>query len=206
MVRICLDGPLGCGKTVTAVKLLVEWPVKKRIISNIHLKMPHEFLSDHDCVLFLHQNMENIPAIYERFHDSVWLIDEIYGVLEARGSSGSAINQIMTAMIMMAGKMNLDIIYTCQLSGSQADIRLRETTEIYYKCMKLVDNSIHEPDPNARKLQNQVMIFAKGTRQMGLFGEIPVVEFFDPSPYYGMYETSEMLFCNRIKLAAELKR
>lgn len=205
-MRICLDGPLGGGKTVLAVKLLREWPVPKPIISNIHLKFDHEFLSDHDCVMFLKTHMEDTQAIYEKFHDKIWLIDEIYNVLDARGSAGSSINQIMTAMIMMAGKINLDIIYTCQLSGSQADVRLRETTDIYYKCCRIVQDPTKDIDPNARKLRSPVLIFAKGTRTMGVFGEMPVFELFDPDPYYGLYETGELVFCDRIKLAMELKR
>lgn len=199
-----LGGKLSGGKTVTAVRYCYRKGLEgKKVISNIKLNFPKNYKIDYvympneKFIMFLKNNYNKPDVIKDLFYNSVLLLDEISNLLSARKSS-SLLNELVTNFMMMLGKLNADCVYTFQVKDSQVDKRLREISQVYANCYRIDSkgNALIDKD---RKLKEKVYIIVIYLRDLDILGEQVIPEIYDPSPFYNMYETEEIILLDRSK-------
>lgn len=199
-----LGGKLSGGKTVTSVRFAHDqWLSGKKVLSNIELNFPRNNercykLTNEQFVDYLKANFDNQQAIRKMFENSVLLLDEIGNILSARKST-SLLNEMITQFIMMAGKLNCDIVYTAQLQESQADLRLRGVTNIYGNCYRYTAEGFKPLIFENRVVTEKILIVVIMEFDFDLLGRTITQMVYDPSPYYSMYDTKEITLLDRTK-------
>jgi len=197
---IGFGGNLSGGKTVTCVMLAYQqWLLGKKIISNITLNFGNNknvvLMKNSEFVDFLIRNFEQPDKIKEMFFNSVLILDEITNLLSARKSTTN-LNELITNFIMMAGKLDCDVLYTYQILNSQVDKRLREICNIFCECYR-VDSKGQLIFYKPRVVREKIYIKVIMEIEFGIFG-IRFKQFtYDPEPFYQLYDTREVTLLNR---------
>ena len=198
---IGLGGNLSGGKTVTAVRFAYEQGLKgKKIISNIKLNFPEniqvEYMSNPEFIEFIKINYENSEALKRKFYNTVFLADEIVHLLSGRRTT-STIAELLTNYFMMCGKLNQDVVMTYQLGTSQLDNRIREA--VMNKegiCLRCTNKGIVF-DNSERILNEKIYILIIWQTSLGFLGNKRGYEIYDPSIYFPMYDTREIVLMDR---------
>lgn len=203
MIR-ALCGTLSGGKTLNAVKLVIERhkQTKKRIISNIRLYyVDYTYMSNLEFANNIYDNYEDENKINDLFGNAIILLDEITHLVSARKSS-TDLNEKITSFMMYIGKLNSDLIYTCQSYDSMTDLRLRNVTSRVGECIRMKEDKgelVMVSDIEDRKISNKVWILVIWEIN-SIFGNKDYeVELNDLEKYYKYYNTGEMLFLDRVR-------
>jgi len=196
---IGLFGLLSGGKSVSAVKLIKDYEKEgKRVISNTPLfHMEHLYLPNVKFIEFLKENLEKDENLEKVFSNSVFFIDEITNLVDAR-RSGSALNELITGFMMMLGKLDCDVIYTCQILESQVDLRLREITNVLINAIRIdIDGNPLVFDK--RILEKDVYIYLEYKFILGPLGEKIAREIYNPAEFYKFFWTRKIILLDRDK-------
>lgn len=197
MVVIGNIGNLSNGKTNTSIMLyLTEERFKhKRLITNIKTELaswylPHnKFLEHYEELLTL--NEECLQYELEKYwHNSVWIIDEIEHIADARLTTRKA-NINITAFFTLLGKLDVDVIYTAQFLDSQVDKRIRLFTNIILQ-NKRVDKNFNELFLMPRYIDEPIYIHIR----MLIDRETEIEEkeiIYDPSPFFKYYNSKQAI-------------
>ncbi len=191
-------GRLSSGKTVLSVMLAME--TKKRIVTNLDLKVPHTRLRDIEFVRFMKDIMalktdkERTVAIKRVFHNVVWLVDEGEFLFDAR-KFGSDIADLGTAFIRQLGKLEADCIITCHILESDIDKRIRGLAQIYGVCFR-IDSEGNEMILQPRIVKEKILILCQVVIKTAT-GSVGGQFTFDPQPYFDLYDTEQMILFNR---------
>lgn len=192
-------GNLSGGKTVTSVMFLKDAETKgKKIISNIKLYHTKYTLMSYDQFISILQKYRNDQdKLMEIFFNSVMLWDEARNLLSARKSTTN-LNEMTTSFLMMAGKLDCDVIYTYQVLTSMIDLQLREITHFFLDC-KRVDIRGKPIIGQKRILDEKILIEVRLCQldkddNLVWTGKKFV---FDPAPFYKFYNTREIVLLDR---------
>lgn len=194
-MNIGVEGNLGDGKTVTLVhELMTSVPKSKIPLANIKL-VGSEYMSSHDMVQFIKDHQHDTQALWEKFGNRVWFVDEIGQMISSRTPS-NPVNLLITSFITMCGKLDCDVYFSCQIPESQVDKILRSLVNIEIQCSKFYADG--EPVIYGNRiLEKPVLILAMKKMKLGMLGSITVPEIYDPSPYYSLYDTRELVMLDR---------
>lgn len=207
---IGIFGTLGCGKSLLSTKISIERALEKgkKIISNgIMTGLPAGidffYMSSHSFVDFLQENYENKEKLANYFQWSVLRIEEMENLISARRSS-SALNDLCLMFFRMCGKIDCDLIYDCQVFGSDIDIVLRELTPIIITSQKIDQEGnlliFEDRIPKNKDGSIKPVAFIVDYEfNMGVQGIIRAREILDLSDFYEKYNTREFLLLNRNK-------
>lgn len=202
-MQIGLGGGLSSTKTVSMVAIAckIAKEKKKRIVSNFTIKLQQaKEYSNQQIADFIIQVLDTDPQeaqkrIEEMFGNTVFCIDEINGLLNARKSMSNLNNDILQ-LLMMLGKINCDLLFTYQVYESQVDKELREITPINIDCCRVRKDN-HRP----LLFEDRIVDFPILSRQDWQFNQNGRVrhrrKFVDPSPFYKLYSTRQILLLNR---------
>lgn len=199
MVNIGIGGKLSSGKTsyMVATAIGMQKESGKGIIANFHMNIPYLYQSDKECIEFLHANIYNHDALRERYKGKIWMIDEIYNLLDAR-TPNHPINALVTKFIMMLGKLDCDCLFTYQIKESQADLRLREIMDDDVETMRIYDD-FTPVIRGGRKLDRPILVVAQVNTDLGMLGSFPFMDVIDPSDVFPLYDTTELMLLDRSK-------
>lgn len=200
---IGLGGKLSGGKTISMVRFAYRMGLRgKKIITNIHLNFPSNIevieLSNEEFIDFLKENYDDQDKIKSMFFNSVLMLDEVSSLLSARKST-TILNELVTNFLMMAGKLDCHVIYTFQIKESQVDKRLREISQVYGNCYRINANTGIPIIEGDRILSDKVLIMVVLEYDFDILGLKTTKEVFDPSPYFNMYNTREVVLLDRSK-------
>jgi len=122
-----LEGPMGSGKTLSAVALAVNEKTQrdKRIMSNIRLNGIDYQLFDQD---YLIRNIESSTI----FFDCSIILDNAYLYADSRRSQ-SNFNRIFSYLILQSRRRNVDIYITVP-DLKMLDVRIRNSVDSRGKC------------------------------------------------------------------------
>lgn len=198
-----ISGKLSGGKTCTAVKFAYDRYLEgKKVISNFMINFPNDdrniFMNNEQMVDFLKRNYQDQAALRKMFFNSVLIIDEVANLAGARGSSATALNQMMTEFFMMAGKLDCDIVYTAQVQTSMVDKILRECTNIYCNCYRISDQGNPLIFEN-RIYSKKILIAVIMQFDFDILGSQIKTLVYDPEPYFKFYDTREITLLDRTK-------
>lgn len=192
-------GKLSSLKTAYAVKLSKE--SGKKIITNLsNFQYEHEKLSDKDFLEWFDWvtklSDDKLQMYIElKFKGKFWLCDEITNLFDARRGNSKE-NDNATRFIMMLGKLDCDLVGTCQVLRSQADKRLRQITDTFAFCTR-VDSKGMPQFFKPRIVNYDVFCFAHIYYDLGHHGLIDEYKIIDCSEVYGKYNTRQILLLNR---------
>lgn len=126
---IGIISPKGQGKTVSMVKMMLEGLTKgNRIMANMkNLTFDYELLGDDFFKNFSKYSFDEGALI---------CIDEIHIFVDSRNSSSTR-NKLMSYLFTQTSKRNIRLLYTTQFYH-QIDKRLRDNTEIFIRCKKVI--------------------------------------------------------------------
>jgi hypothetical protein len=169
-------GDMGTGKTLSAV----AWSVSMfklygfRIYANIHIVgIPYVNLTLADLIKYTDSD--------EDFNNCIFIIDEAYIFMDARGSMSKR-NQIIGYFITQTRKRNAHLFYTTQ-QYHQVDKRLRANTTAFAECsfkeIQLLDEKIYRCLNKFQILKNNTIVTK------------PIV--FDPKPFFKYYDTRQVI-------------
>lgn len=197
-----ISGKLSGGKTCTAVKYAYDQGLQgKKVLSNIRLNLPSNirqtYIRDTEFIHFLKTNYDNPDQIKKVFHNSVFLVDEIVNLVSARKSS-SGLNELITNFFMMCGKLSCDVVFTAQDLESMADKRLRSVCNVYANCFRISETNTSLIDQD-RIVKGKVLIVVYFLFDLDILGKIIKQMVYDPSPYFSMYDTEEIVLLDRSK-------
>lgn len=197
-----LGGKLSGGKTVTAVRYCLQKGLQgKKIISNIKLNFPKEikviFLDNEEFVDYLKENYQNQEMLRKMFFNSVIFLDEIVNLISARKST-TILNELITNFMMMAGKLDADVVYTFQVKDSQVDLRLREISQVYGNCYRYTTNGVPLID-KPRIINQEIIIVVILEYDFDILGKKIGAIQFNPKKYYHLYDTREVTLLDRSK-------
>lgn len=193
-----IGGKLSGGKTCTAVMYSYDkFLAGKKIIANFKINFPEYpncpdqiFISNTQFVDFIKKNYHNQDALKKLFFNSVLILDEIGQIISSRRSS-TGINQLITGFLMMAGKIDLDVVYTAQVQDSMVDKILRECTNVYCNCFRIREDGsplIFED----RIYQGKIRIAILLQLDFDIGGQVIKTLVYDPEMYYSFYDTREI--------------
>lgn len=187
-----IGGKLSSGKTVTSVKYAYDTHriKKKKVIANIKLNFESEYMPNEAIVEFIKRNYQNQSALRSKFQNSVLILDEITNIISARKST-TVLNELITNYLMMAGKLDQDIIFTYQILESQVDLRLRDICNIYANCFR-VDRKGRPLLFQDRIVNQKIYIAIIYQLDLDLKGVHLVQKYFDPERYFPLYDTREI--------------
>ncbi|MGP3705247.1 MAG: hypothetical protein ACKD6O_08165 [Candidatus Bathyarchaeota archaeon] len=118
-------GGFGSGKTL----LLAIWGFRLACKSD-KFEVYSNFKINHKNVVSL--TPRKLLGINPTDKKAVVLLDEVYAWLDSRVSS-SAVNRLLSWIVLQSRKRNMDIIYSAQLGGS-VDLRMRNMTDLVVYC------------------------------------------------------------------------
>lgn len=119
-----LEGPMGSGKTLSAVALCyMEHTAGRKIVSNVDMTFPHDKFDPQ----FLIEHM-----LDTQLEDCVILLDESYIYLDSR-SSTTKLNKLFTYFIAQTRKRGVDM-FICIHHIDTVDKRLRRALEVRGTC------------------------------------------------------------------------
>lgn len=182
-------GNLSSGKTLFGAKICHDsYKSGVEVISNIKLFFPYERLS-------LDEMIDRTRKNPEHFKDKLLFVDEIHLIIDARRSS-SDLNFKFTQFAVWLGKLNADLVFTSQLFTSQVDLRVRELCDFLFFCdrVDLNRNSI----VGKRTVDQDILIKVIMVRKK--YGGALLtkkVGYFDPKPYFNLYDTHELVLFDR---------
>lgn len=196
-MNIGLGGKLSSGKTVIGLSYVIDaLKNNKKIISNIELDLQYTHLSNEGFLRYIIKALDNPDLLNKMFFNSCLFLDEISQLLDARKST-SYVNDLVTNFIIMAGKLDCDIIFTYQILESQVDLRLREICDLFGYCIPLDENLNPMFLRTKRIIENQIYILVLYTLNLGTFGNFEYYKLYDPKPFYKLYNTREIVLLNR---------
>jgi len=125
---ISFEGPMGTGKTMSAVALIYTDMVQRhiKVIANIHLKFNHIYMDAEKLIEYLKETEDS------EAEDCDILFDEAYQIMDARASA-SKLNQLFTDFTMQTRKRNADL-YVCFHHIDTVDKRLRRNIDYRGTC------------------------------------------------------------------------
>lgn len=200
-----LIGKMSQGKTVTQVrKGFIEGKKGTKIFSNFKINYPsfinHEYIRNDRLIELLKNNIENEDYIKNYFKNSLFLLDEVSTLINAR-RSGSGLNEFILNFLVNTQKFQCDLIYTAQVLESQADKVLRMNTSYFTYCFRFTKEFGIVPI-GRRILNEKVYIVLFTDIDFGPLGTIRKREIYDPLPYFKYYDTTEAMLFDRSKYLA----
>lgn len=187
-------GNLSSGKTVFAVSLCYSELKTKTVISNIKLGFKYKYL-DLDQIFDAAVNNSLI------FENSILFADEVHNLVDARRSN-SDLNQKFTQFITQIGKLNCDFVFTSQVFSSQIDVRIRELCDILCFCERgAIINGSFQSLTLARRILD-IPVTIKIIMLIKTMGGAKIQQkmcYFDPQPFYKLYDTREIVLLDRSK-------
>lgn len=191
---VCLTGNLSGGKTVTAVKWMLEDQAKgKKLLANIRMQGA-EFMSYSTFVDFLKYNMENQKAMREKFYNKSVLLDEASQIISSR-SSMTNLNALVLSWIVMVSKLDCNVYITAQVKTSMVDIVVRELMDISVECYRIDKDG--KPIIFGSRIVDNIRIVAMLEIDLGFRGVKRRRIVYDPSPYFKYYDTREITLLDR---------
>lgn len=200
MAVLGLGGALSGGKTVTCMYFIKEALKEgKKVISNITLYgIPYTNMSFDQFIAILQKYRNDQKKLMEIFYNSIMLWDEARNLISARKATTN-LNEMSTSFLMMAGKLDCDIVYTYQVLTSMIDLQLREITTYFLDCTR-IDSKGNPIMGKKRILDEKVLILVRlmmyENEQLNYTGKKFI---FDPEPYYKYYNTREIVLLDREK-------
>lgn len=129
-------GPLSSGKTNVSIGLIRELSGNgniKKVISAIGLTgIRHYFMDSEKLTNFLYTNKKNKEELKKMFFNSVLFLDEIKNYISAKKTT-SNLNETWEQFLMMAGKLDCDVIVTYQNLFSQVDKEFRYIIDMFFQ-------------------------------------------------------------------------
>lgn len=209
-MNIGIGGNLSGGKTILAIAFLVEEFTNKKIISTINLVGFKDYihLTSEQFADFIQEYKDDYEALETMFKDTVLLLDEARNLISARKST-SNLNEMITQFLMMAGKLDCDVIYTFQLLNSQIDMQLREITNVFFECERLGIDKKPLPfqyarmripkDKEGNLIPTIIMVTLMQNDKKGELVKSKKKFFIDPLKYKDFYNTRELVILDREK-------
>jgi len=205
MVNIGIGGRLSSGKTNFGLGLVLDlskYGKEKKIISLVKLyNVEHIYYTNEEFVDLIIKYKDNPEMLKKLFFNSVLYLDEIRNLISARKSTTN-LNEAITQFLMMAGKLDCDVVFTYQVYTSQVDLQLREITD-------------HNFETERRDINLKVLSFDQSRKRIP---DIPVrilvtlmvfdgdkliaskIQFaYDPLIYAKYYNTRQLLILDRDK-------
>lgn len=204
-MNVGIGGHLSGGKTNFGLAIVLDWSdmgKSKKIISVVKLnEISHTYYTNDELVEFLIKWKDSPEMLKKVFYNSVLFLDEIRNFISARKSTTN-LNETFTQFLMMAGKLDCDVVFTYQVYTSQVDLQLREITDYNFECERVTENLEPLPFSEARKRIPSIPVRILVT-MMEFDGDklIPTDKRFayDPLEFSRYYNTRQMLILDRDK-------
>lgn len=210
-MNIGFGGKLSGGKTTTALVFALDFSgqgLRKKLITTVKLLgVKCLYIKTSDLVDFVYKYKEDNEMLEQMFFNSVLLLDEIRNIISARKST-SNLNEVFTQFLMMAGKLDCDILYTYQIFNSQVDVQLREITDMNFECTR-TDEQGRELEGRYSRMriprdeQGNLIPVRINVRRMEYDGNnlLPTKNTlnYDPMDYAKYFNTREIIILDREK-------
>lgn len=125
-------GSLGSGKDLTAnyfIKIKLQKPNPKKIITHVYLKHPHTLLPLDDIFNLATTNTEY-------FARKILYLSEFHLIMDSRRSSASVNVDFSQMVLIQLSKLDCDLFYTSQ-DLDQMDKRVKQNEKYFFFCHKM---------------------------------------------------------------------
>lgn len=120
-------GSLGSGKDTLAnyfLKIKLQKPNPKKIVSHVYLKHPHELLS-------IDEIFDKAINNTEYFRRKIIYISEFHLIMDSRRSTASVNVDFSQMLLIQLNKLDADLFFSCQ-TLDQLDKRIKENQKYFF--------------------------------------------------------------------------
>jgi len=192
MIGIYL-GEQNTGKTLALTYYAYNYYMNNyTVYSNYNLNFPHKKLT----IDYINKIVQN----KEQFTKSVFIIDEIYLILDSR-NFGKKSNKIFSYLLLQSSKRDVHILGTAQYFNT-VDKRFRENIKFKCYCNRVIKNingefNLIETDKRKldKKFNDKLYIQCFYFIKKGYFGKnfVNKQQYIRASPIFNLYDTTELL-------------
>lgn len=162
-----------------------------KIYSNYNLEFKH--------IKVTKEMLEDFTRDRIQFNKAVFLIDELYLILDAR-SFGKKFNKLFSYFILQTSKRDVHLLGTAQYFNT-VEKRFRENTDFINYCSRVIkhNNNYYIVTDKLRFLKNNDDLYIKNTFVVrtaldGLFPQTTTrVYYLKAKPLFKMYDTKQIL-------------
>ena len=188
MIGIFLGGQ-NSGKTLAMTYFAKDYYNKGySIYSNYNLNFPHKKITK--------KLIEDYVKAKKQFNRAVFLIDEIYLILDSRGFMK---NKVMSYFILQTSKRDVNLFGTAQFFNT-TDLRLRDNTNFMVFCERVnkIKNKFYPVKSNRRFLDLNNILYIKmnfiSKNKGGLMETMDIkTHYLKAEKIFNLYDTTELL-------------